>query len=1235
MKNIFKSYMKAFIKAWVETLGTIVFLMIFTMLIFGMLSTPLQLSFKASSIKKETNFWQEQWQGGGKLEEEFLYSYIWEDKDFKFNYESMDLKFAGPQGSWITPETKSIVNQYVDDILEDQKTQENIEELKKQETISAVKNLLWFYENYGDKVKTKFFATEQNDNVELEVGNIFTKEAMDEINNKETFSFTNRSVKNYIVYSILDQIEIESKGAFKYEKFMNANIKMKKSNTSSEHFVYNISNATSLSGDDNLNINNVILQKGRMPLKNNEIIVSDSYAKNQNKKIGDKVLLGVDTPYEGSSDLKTGEFTIVGIGLKYSTLTPIGFSSFTDSIKDYGQIFVSDTFFSDEKDNLYEELLQTDYFKVEASTGFQFDKRTEVFISKNDNNYKLNEIFSNLSLESYEQQNTKNNQKLTIMTPGTTMFREPKAHSVIDKLTSLYIITWIYVVIGSILFTLGFMFILFVLKKEINNTRKQLGVFKSLGYTTKELTWVFSLKTFLTMIIGIGIGYLLSFPFQIDSATKQFNSFVVFDYQTIYASPLFLTVLILIVPLLFAGLSYLIIFKFLNEGALSLLTVGPKKSKVDGLVLILKIIFFPALIYSLINWITLTILRKRNKGFTFRMQHAFVSAGKGKFALIMGLFVFSSFLFTLQLRAMPVIKNMIEGGYNIYTKEVNHTYDLSKVIPLKSKDKIVKDVTKEDYGISFTNIDIENSQTVENYIKKAAQEEGSKYQTTVNLTKVLDAASIVRDKWIELNPNASSNEIMENSFKAYSLLIEKAPLNKELTTLRQVTPENMGGIFLNDFGKMACISPFGAGLGVVNPYLGSCSDTEEFKSYLLKLLSAMSGENNLKAGNQNFFPPSSHFFSLLSTFAKMKENVNSFISVNDIIFNGKKESLQTFLSYHIENNSEVDIDHSVIKLIDTTNEYGGDVRSVVNLDSVNEAQLNQLREINPDSVNAIISYRLSKVLNKNIGDTFDIVVGKNIPLTIKVAAINENDTLMQDIYADYETVITKVNGSFNEKNLMFNTLVSTKYASEGTVDLANPAASINSFIYSRDTYTIASSKNTKWLDSIVTPSIMNPESPKATNFFMNSQVITLPILKSVIDQVLGKMTSAMLMYILIDVVLLIILLIVIMNIIITDSINVITIMRSLGYTNGQINWMVMGKYVSGAAISYIFAFIASVGVWKFIQSFVWSKFTVLIALPSLPWIPFVSALILGAILYIGWMAAMLQIKKRPLTLLVS
>ncbi|SYV95713.1 FtsX-like permease family, partial [Mycoplasma putrefaciens] len=50
-------------------------------------------------------------------------------------------------------------------------------------------------------------------------------------------------------------------------------------------------------------------------------------------------------------------------------------------------------------------------------------------------------------------------------------------------------------ILGFVVLVLAFIFINFALRKEMNETRRQLGIFKSFGYKVAELSWIFALKT--------------------------------------------------------------------------------------------------------------------------------------------------------------------------------------------------------------------------------------------------------------------------------------------------------------------------------------------------------------------------------------------------------------------------------------------------------------------------------------------------------------------------------------------------------------------------------------------------------------------------------------------------------------------------------------------------------------------------------------------------------------------
>ncbi|AGR41517.1 ABC transporter permease [Spiroplasma taiwanense] len=1270
MNNIFKSYIKLFIKSWVETLGTIIFLIIFTMLIMGMLATPLQLSLKASSIKRETSTWQEQRQTDGKLSEDFIEKFFTPENQINGSVvitkvKDKEIKIDFPIEGWFSEKSIDAINKYLESLkveIEEScndSNETNCEEnYKKSEKNSLVSSLFNSYKIYHDSKELILSINEDGEENKLKINEIFTPTAIEILNSN------NRSLNSYIIDQIISQLSsFEGNSNFNYSNFNNVSKNFRDSATNKQ-YLYFISSVGSLI-QNSQNLNNLVLQEGRLPTENNEIILNDAFMKKQNLSIGDNIKIS-----------ENYEFKIVGIGIKYSTLSPIGFSSFSDSIDNYAQIFTTDDFFKSNENYSFKNIFLNEEknpsWEQSTASGKRFRFWSETYVNNYNLDISINEILTESSSDDFP----------LIFNSGSAVFKEMTSHSVIKNLTNLYIITWIYAVIGGILFILAFFFILFVLKKEINNTRRQLGVFKSLGYKTSELTWIFAVKTFITMIIAIAIGYLLSMPFQIDSATKQFNTYVIFDYQIIYSNVLFLFILIIGVPLIFSLFSYLSIFKYLSEGALALLSSGPKKSNFDWLILILKIIFWPALIYFFFNWLILKILKNKNFGFTFRMQHAFVSTGKGKFALIMGLFAFSSFLFTLQLRTMPIIENMIDGAYNIYSPETNHLYNFKSATNMDiKKDGLSKNITKPDYHLDFVNVNEEGFNSIKDYVDQNSLNKNDDYYYTSLASNLINAAAELKT---EINKNSSNSQqinslssivlnfamlllpleegqqklaglkddLINSNFENILKFLEElknSPISE--TSLILIKPETLKGLYLNDIAQYLCVS-------TPSETVIDCTNIEEYKESLLSSFNTNKmSKKDTPLVDLNI---SDTLKTLVQTFFMTKENINPFISINSVLFEGQKEALMQVLPFYILGNSEVDIDESILKLFDTTSKYGGDLKKIINFSGVNDENFKELTEVNDDYINGIISFRLSRLINKNIGDTFEINIGnKGLKQKIKIVAINLNDTMLQNVYVDYKVTIDKIGKNLSDKDskYYFNEINSTKLASEGKIDFADIGGSINSFKNLKDTFSFASSVKEPWVGNILDIFVRNLDisqipaltgfeeiiremkeninAPKDINFFMEPGVISLPILKSVIDELISKLTNSMLMYILIDIVLLTILLVVIMNIIISDSINIITIMRSLGYSNRQINWMVMGKYITGAFISFVFAFLASVMIWYIIQAIVWEQFKILILVPSLPWIPFVSLIVLGAIIYIGWLAAMFQIKKRPLTLLVS
>jgi ABC-type antimicrobial peptide transport system permease subunit len=56
------------------------------------------------------------------------------------------------------------------------------------------------------------------------------------------------------------------------------------------------------------------------------------------------------------------------------------------------------------------------------------------------------------------------------------------------QLNRLQVIVNVFLILGVVVLLLSFVFINFIIKKELNETRKQIGIFKSFGYKISELS---------------------------------------------------------------------------------------------------------------------------------------------------------------------------------------------------------------------------------------------------------------------------------------------------------------------------------------------------------------------------------------------------------------------------------------------------------------------------------------------------------------------------------------------------------------------------------------------------------------------------------------------------------------------------------------------------------------------------------------------------------------------------
>lgn len=1284
MKQISKSYLKLFIKSWVETLGMILFLLIFTMVIMGMLATPLQLSIRALEVRNRTNIWDKQMQSNFAISDNFANQIIFEGDEYTINYGTVVDAF---EGGWFTSETREQIDRYARHLVSLVGLNEGdaaFEQSLLENRAGAIRGLLLFARNNGDDNYFQFWLNNLGENIEtinIRVGDVFHPEMQALFLEENVRNNVNWFISNRILHLIS-----ENEPDFNFNIFQRFQSFIQ---TSTQSFNYILESADALfSSENDANLNNLIVHSGPQELNpidlvefsNSGIIegyINDLFKQSHNVEVGDVIDVPLPATSQGQSINAIVRVRIVGIAEKYSTLAPLN-SSIFQSMENFAQIFVHSSFFTSEI--LYEHLLPQNF----VFSGSTVTNQQERFIANSLEN--INDFFIPSNL----------NDNFAIHNIGTLIWRGVSDHFRISTLTNLTIITWIFSIMGGILFILAFFFIIFVLKKEINSTRRQLGVFKSLGYTTKELTWIFSLKTFITMFFGIALGYLFSIPFQINAATQMYSNMVIFSFQTVYSNWVFLSILLIVIPLFLSLISYLIIFKFLNEGALTLLSSGPKEKNRKWAIIIFYVVFPFALPFVLLNSLLIKMFKRRNIGFYYRMQNSFINIGRGKYLLVMALIGFSSFLFTLQLRASPVMMGVINGAFNMFDPNLNHMYNFSSISQVTADDKLRISRTSNLPEINY--IDTSAYESVEEFI----QNQGHNYflhfdeinQFMSRLIEVREELAVVLENTPNLEmlqsmapfglnvisllypldeiDNLNVNTVIEWLFTIIlfetsptsPIILEQMQNGHNIYNLVNSNENYNSAIWLSDIGRYLCIS--------TQPLSNSCSDLEQFQQNLIEgtenLIIPPPVEDPQENGDDISLENLIH--NILSTwmleFMIRDFTRDQFIATNSVLFNKNTDLLTHELNYFIRDNNQVDIDSSTITLFDATGAFGNP-RNAYNFSTISDEQIAALQD-ETEELPVIISGRLARILDIDIGDTFNMMIGTQgmIEQEAIVIGINSNDNMSQTTYADYQNFMKRNAEIYLQETFHFTNLYSQDLSFEGEFDitqLQNISTMFTNHVSSTSLTTTVGESATNWLGPVLDIYMRNlssffpPNSPFSgfasflednilrdwdtnLNYFIDANVlggniVVLPILRGAVNIMMDSFQNNLLMYIGINILLMVILLVVIMNIIVNDTVNVILIMRSLGYTNKKINWMVMGRYIIGSMLVFIFAYLASVLTWAIIGQIVWNQFNMLLIIPVVPWLPIVSMLAIGVILLAGWLAAMNQIKKRPLTYLVS
>jgi putative ABC transport system permease protein len=1020
-------------------------------IVLGMLTTPLQINFKIHAVQSASNTPDNFIKvDANAFNDDFIEQFFLDDTPYIYHDDNIDLKLADfPDGL-----------DKIDPLRQKAEPTDNNDETKNQ-TIAGIKKEL-------NQTFTDFDADI----------------APDSVLSEDLLHYIHEKCENSLPLQIMRAVLDQNAAAFAYGYDYQYTLNYGDAPNVISFDVRPSNNAADLS--------KVVLDQGHTPNDgvnangNYEAVVSSAYFKANKMALGDTLPVPPMTVGDQQHRIE-----IVGVGGNYETiLNGEGSSIFNGSDVDtYGFLYLT------------HNNISTIYNSNPTSKSTLISNQKIRIRVKQLRETKLSDVFYT------DVQNNKG-----IFITNGSGWLTASDYSTIKGLENIKIQVIIYIVLGVIVLVLAFIFINFIIKKELNQSRVQIGIFKAMGYTHRELSWIFALKTLITIFIGITLGYIVSIPLQIYAA-GQFESSVAIAFSKVYASPLFLFIIWICIPLFFMGISYLLTIRDLKESSLDLMKNAVRENKRNYFLLVMAVVLFPFGIVQLINRLRNYVYQRSSRRFTWRMRYSFTKTGQGKFVMVLTLIAFSAFMFMALISASGVMNTLIKQGFNT----INDKADYSLSWAGQNSMKVTQDSGNNVLGLNedyYTPTDEKNGpngpwqpsdmQYIDYSAKGYAKTVTENFDMSQvdNITKMFD--TVINHYFKDTEP-VVANQLNLNVFRALIALItlniqdtpnyDLAPyddltmgdlpelvklFNNNKNSLWQTTgktDDKQFAIKMKDIGKLSCVT---TQLTNTDGTLPDCTKQSEWLS------SATNGSGNNDNGNSSGDTSGNiGMFGSLAAISMMlsdNKNYDPLITTNSFLFDKTKD----LMYYQILGTKQdgQNIGTPAFRLIDAdekSDKYGN-IKNGFNIASDAYAKMGQLitnrnsneknSETNP--ISAITSYRFSRGLDKEIGDVVKIFIGDTIkvPVYVNIVGIDKNDTFASNITVDNETFINQVASidvNLLTENKIFNSIVSQNVAMTGDIDINNIAESIRSIKVSLDNFSIAYSNEKSMFQSLLKP----------------------------------------------------------------------------------------------------------------------------------------------------------------------